>query len=163
MINILDEMLFQDELEDIHKARNAALRVLLHPMRDNYSLPEGSIEFVTNEGQPMNTRPDAVCLLLSDARGQYIPRDFVEGFDREAWSCGANHNWAWGVCRDPDDEDYWEAWQEILMYAQYKCGDHVWVLHQDGDLWAVCPELMTNEEKRNFGWEIDEDDEEEDQ
>ena len=112
----------------------------------------------------MNTRPDAVCLLLSDARGVYIPRDFVEGFDREAWGLSdPDFDWAWETCSDPDNEHYWEAWEQILWHATYTCGDYYWKLCQDGDLWALCDDLMTDEEKRNFGWEIDEDDEEEDQ
>lgn len=27
---------------------------------------------------------------------------------------------------------------------------HEWFLYQDGDLWAVCPELLTDEEYENF-------------
>ncbi len=28
----------------------------------------------------------------------------------------------------------------------------MWCLYQDSDLWAVCEELLTEEERENFGW-----------
>lgn len=30
----------------------------------------------------------------------------------------------------------------------------VYHLHHDGDLWALCFPQLTEEEKRNFGWDI---------
>ena len=98
---------------------------------------------------------NAIELLLSDARGAYIPRDFVEGFDVTQWGLDPE---SWEVQRcasGPEVEDYWDAWEQILSNAEFRRheGHHVWRLHQDGDLWAVCYELMTDEEKRNFGFE----------
>lgn len=93
---------------------------------------------------------DAVTLLLSDARGIYIPRDFVEGFDLSLWQ-GINQSDI-ETCRDPENTDYWEAWNSIEQNATFAKDGHVWRLHQDGDLWAICYELMTNEEKENFGF-----------
>lgn len=99
-------------------------------------------------------------LLLSDARGVYIPRDFVEGFaiagidGQEA----APNVWQ-GIrpedaetCKNPDAEWYWDAWNSILdsAYMIDKNGIR-WSLHQDGDLWAVAWDEMTEEEKENFG------------
>ena len=95
---------------------------------------------------------NAVELLLSDARGVYIPRDFVDAFDVTKWGL-IPELWAVQTCADPDDECYWDAWNEILDRAEYRKGDHVWRLHHDGDLWAICYELMTDEEKQNFGFE----------
>ena len=101
-------------------------------------------------------------LLLLDARGIYIPRDFVTGCaieckeeDRQAAIDGK----AWqGInaadvisCMNPEDEYYWEAWDSILsnVYWIDENGNR-WQLHQDGDLWAYCEELMTDEEKANL-------------
>lgn len=96
----------------------------------------------------------AVECLLSDARGVYIPRDFVADFDMAEWGV-ADATWALDTCAaGPDEEGYWEAWDEIMRKAEFKEGDNVWRLHQDGDLWAVCYELMTDEEKRNFEFEV---------
>ena len=101
---------------------------------------------------------NAVELLLSDARGVYIPRDFVEGFDLAEWGIDAE---SWGVqtcASGPEAEGYWDAWDKVLYRAEYRKGDHVWRLHHDGDLWAICYELMTDEEKQNFGFEEEDND-----
>lgn len=91
--------------------------------------------------------------LLSDARGQYIPRDFVECFNLADWGIDPE-SWAAITCAEgPDNHDYWEAWDEILNKAEYREGEHVWRLYQDGDLWALCDELMSEEEKQNFGFD----------
>lgn len=102
--------------------------------------------------------------LLSDARGIYIPRDFVESFsieckeeDKESAKAGK----AWqGIsaqsvidCQDPDNEWYWDSWIDILDRAYWLDENgNKWSLLQDGDLWAYCFDLMTDEEKQNFGF-----------
>jgi hypothetical protein len=99
----------------------------------------------------MNKPLPAISLLLSDARGIYIPRDFAAGFDTEAWCVNPADAEA---LSDPDNEWYWEAWQSVLDKARYTDeAGNVYTLHQDGDLWALCAERMTDEEKANFGFE----------
>ena len=97
---------------------------------------------------------NAIELLLSDARGVYIPRDFVESFDLTRWGLDPD-SWDVQTCaKGPDgNEHYWDAWTQILDRAEYRHDGNVWRLHQDGDLWAICYELMTDEEKSNFGFE----------
>ena len=86
-------------------------------------------------------------LLLSDARGVYIPRDFalyiedmdnVTAEDKEILSAGPDHEW------------YWETWDSVLDKASSTINGKVWRLWQDGDLWAYCEELMTDEEYEQF-------------
>jgi hypothetical protein len=98
---------------------------------------------------------DAVECLLSDARGQYIPRDFVANFDMAEWGLDYERDkWALDTCAaGPEEEGYWDAWMYILDNAEYKKDGNIWRLHQDGDLWALCYERMTDEEKRNFEFE----------
>jgi len=87
-------------------------------------------------------------LLLSDSRGVFIPRDFCACFvgwtnidPKDAETCVAG----------PDQEWYWEAWDKILCDAFYEDQNGKrWTLHQDGDLFVVCEELMTDEEYENF-------------
>jgi hypothetical protein len=93
---------------------------------------------------------NSIELLLSDARGQYIPRDFVEGFDLSLWS-GINSDDI-EICKDPENEWYWDAWEQIVSKAEFHKDGHVWRLHQGGDLWAYCYELMTEDEKGNWGF-----------
>ena len=95
----------------------------------------------------------AVELLLNDARGIYIPRDFVEGFDVTKWGLDPD-SWEVQTCADPDNLLYWDAWIQILDNAEFQHDGNVWRLHQDGDLWAVCYELMTDEEKQNFEFDL---------
>ena len=83
-------------------------------------------------------------LLLSDVRGVYIPRDFAEGFDLKAWHIDFDVS----ALSDPEGEFYWDTWERVvssafLLDAEGNC----FTLHQDGDLWAICPELMINIEK----------------
>jgi hypothetical protein len=104
---------------------------------------------------------DAVTLILDGSRGIYIPRDFLCGDNNEI---AAEHCALWGLTEDnkehwvdavePDSEGYWDAWAWILDNARYTdaYGD-VYVLHHDDDLFALCIERMTAEEKANFGLE----------
>lgn len=99
--------------------------------------------------------------LLSDARGIYIPRDFVQGFaieckeedkqaaiDGKAWK-GIKANDVI-VCNDPDHEWYWDAWDSILNNAYWIDSEgHKWTLHQNGNLWAIRDD-MTEEEWEEF-------------
>lgn len=95
----------------------------------------------------------ALEILLSDARGVYIPRDFVEGFDVTQWGLDPN-SWIVKTCLEgPDADNYWGVWDEILDRAEYHKDGNVWRLYQDGNLWAVCYELMTDKEKADFGFE----------
>mgnify|MGYP000128385236 FL=1 len=83
-------------------------------------------------------------LLLSDQRGVYIPRDFAEGFDLKSWHIDFDVS----ALSDPESELYWDTWERVvssafLLDAEGNC----FTLHQDGDLWAICPNLMTDIEK----------------
>lgn len=90
----------------------------------------------------------SITLLLSDARGGYIPRDFVTSFDVGDWNVSAENA---AICENPEHEQYWDAWDEILGTAYYKDNnDNIFRLHQDGDLWAYCIEKMTLEEQHNL-------------
>ena len=88
-------------------------------------------------------------LLLSDSRGTYIPRDFVEEFDLTKFSNIDPDDVA--ILHDPDHPDYWDAWDNVLQYATHT-DEHgfKWYLWQDGDLWMICDELMTDEEYHDF-------------
>lgn len=91
-------------------------------------------------------------LLLSDARGVYIPRDFVECYDPKAWNIEDEDVAI--LQQDPYGEDsclLWDTWVYVLDHASYTDENgHTWRLYQDGDLWAYCEELMSDEEKESF-------------
>ncbi len=91
-----------------------------------------------------------IALLLNSARGVYIPQNFVECVDADEW-----HLSEYDVkeLSDYNNEFYWDAWNSVLDNA-YFVDDrgNKWTLFQDGDLWALCFELMTDEELDNFGF-----------
>lgn len=95
---------------------------------------------------------NAVALLMDGRDGVFIPCLFANEFDVTRWGLDPD-GWEVTQCKDAESEFYWDAWGNILEMAEFHNDGHVWRLWQDGDLWAVCPELMTDEEKTNFGWE----------
>ncbi len=95
----------------------------------------------------------AVSLLLDSNRGVYIPQSFITTFDLSKWEGITIDNIA-ALSAGPDIEDYWSAWESVIDSATFTENGHVWRLYQDGDLWALCDELMTEEEKYNFEFDI---------
>jgi hypothetical protein len=91
-------------------------------------------------------------LLLDECRGVYIPKVFAEDFELGSW-----HLTEADVedLRDgPESEWYWEAWDEVMARAYHlDANGNRWFLYQDGSLFAMCPELMTAEERKNFDME----------
>ena len=101
---------------------------------------------------------EAVIYILSSARGIFIPRDFLTddlGNIAEdhctAWGLTADNSDRWEGAVDPYSNSYWECWEWILNSAKYTTpeGD-IYHLYQDGDLWGICYEKMTEGEKKNF-------------
>lgn len=99
-------------------------------------------------------KKSGVSLLLSDACGVFIPQIFCYDCVMDEWGLDPE-SWAVKTClAGPETDGYWDAWEEILNKAVLITADGCkYYLHQDGDLWALCPELMTAEEKQNFGWD----------
>lgn len=99
----------------------------------------------------MKKHLDAVVLLFSDSYGIYIPQAFAESC--ENWH-GMKQEDKEILLTGPEHDDYWDAWDTVLQDAYYLDGNARYMLHQDGDLWAVCPERMTNEEHENIFGEM---------
>lgn len=72
---------------------------------------------------------------LDSARGIYIPQKFAEFIDPADWT-GIDAGDLDVLRAGPDAEDYWDAWQSVLDYAETKDGA---VLHtgESGDLFLV--------------------------
>jgi|SRR5690606_27013311 len=91
----------------------------------------------------------SVIHFINSAHGVYIPQVFAEIVNRELVS-GVN-DYDWKTINDgPDNEWYWEAWDNVLNNATIKHDDVDYQLYEDGDLFLYCYELMTNEEKENL-------------
>lgn len=100
----------------------------------------------------------SIILILSDARGIYIPRDFICDDNNEiaiercrAWGLNETNEHQWRDAANPESEHYWDAWEWVLNNAKYitKDGD-VYHLHQDGDLFGICYDKMSEDEKYSF-------------
>ena len=103
---------------------------------------------------------NAIVLLLDSARCVYIPRDFVTdqfgelNSDRiEKW--GIEHKDAEILVAGPEHDLYWETWDDVMGYAECTVDGDKYILQQDGDLWAICVNRMSTEEKQNFGFDLD--------
>jgi len=78
-------------------------------------------------------------LLLSDSHGRYIPQLWAQEISDEEEAESYSVNWEDVLtCQaGPDSEHYWEAWNVILANAQWEEDSTEWMLHQNGDLWAI--------------------------
>lgn len=106
---------------------------------------------------------EAIVLILSDARGTYIPRDFV----CDDWNeIDHEHCEAWGIklgdaaiLQNLGSEGYWDTWCDVMNYAEFTDPEgNKFKLYQDGDLWGICYDKMTPEEKQNFGFDVENED-----
>ena len=79
--------------------------------------------------------PSSTCeILLCDSRGIYIPKNFYDDFDLPAWGIDKDK---FTALSDPDNEWYWEAWNDLITKAKYTDAlGHTWTLQQEGDLFA---------------------------
>ena len=91
----------------------------------------------------------AINLLLSDCRGVKIPQDFYNNFDLEKWHI--KKSYFLNSLNEVHSENYWSAWEEVLNNAYYLDDDgNKFVLYQDGDLFGICYEIMTDSERLEF-------------
>ena len=53
---------------------------------------------------------NGVQLLLSDARGVYIPRDFIDNFNLDKWHIDTKYA---HLLSSPDNDWYWDYWDVV--------------------------------------------------
>lgn len=82
-------------------------------------------------------------LLLDDNRGIYIPQNFAQEFRMRDW--GVSREQERILLDGPDNEAYWDVWNEVLMDAETRHQGHKWTLHQDGALWMVRDDMTEDE------------------
>ena len=91
-----------------------------------------------------------IIFLCDSSHGIYLPSFFcshsenIWNINQEDWNYIAS-------TENVEKEDYWEVWESILSNAEYvDSTGKVWTLHQDGDLFAVAMDSMTEQEKIDF-------------
>lgn len=106
------------------------------------------------------SKPDMM-LWLSDARGQYIPRDFANSFiNRERDVIGVTAD-DWRVLENgPDDGSYWDVWNDVCDNAIITDENgELYRIWQDGDCWLVPDGMEWSDRDETFHWPDDDEDE----
>jgi len=89
-------------------------------------------------------------LILSDARGQYIPRDFTSTVARERVTGVSDEDWAI-LESGPDNELYWDAWQEVEQDARITDDNgNTYFIWNDSDCWLVPTGWEWSDEEDTF-------------
>ena len=122
------------------------------------SIDESQLQAIKHILIGIQPKENAVTLLLSDQRGQYIPRDLIS--DDHGESVNLKTCEIWHIKREdaecllnPENDFYWDTWEQVLNTAYAEIDGDKFTLYQDGDLWALCFERMDKEEKQNFGFD----------
>lgn len=96
-----------------------------------------------------------ITLLIDSRNGTYIPQIFVEDYSHYNWNIKKQDM---ETLKNPDNEWYWESWENVINTAYYMDNDGVkWTLHHDGDLFAIAHDKLTSIDKLNFFGESYED------
>ena len=100
------------------------------------------------------SKPDPI-LLITDAMGVYIPRNFATYFgDKRSEHVANIKDEDWKVLEaGPYHEWYWESWQTV-------CDDAVvtdtkgnkYMVYQDGDCWLIPRGMEFNERTEQWVW-----------
>ena len=106
----------------------------------------------------MTNKPE-IMLWLSDARGQYIPRDFAQSFADRAKSVTGVSDEDWAILEaGPDscsNESYWDAWDDVCNNAVVTNAHGnkytIWQ-NDDYDCWLVPIDMEWNDETDCFDW-----------
>ncbi len=74
--------------------------------------------------------------MVTDAAGIYLPQSFIQQYEGKEW--GVKKEDEEILEAGPDEEYYWEVWDEVLRDASFTDSDgKKWTLYQEGDLFAV--------------------------
>lgn len=84
-------------------------------------------------------------VLVDQLYGRYVGQRFALNYDLSTWT-GIDPDEIEILKAGPEHEHYDETLDDVISSASYVEANHTWKLHMDGDLFAVCPELMDNEE-----------------
>lgn len=81
-------------------------------------------------------------LLVGSSFGIYVPSAFIEHYKDQIINRRELREEIRVIENGHDDENYWEAFDDILSKAKLKVKGKIHLLHSDGDLWAIPEEEM---------------------
>ena len=101
---------------------------------------------------------NGVMMILDDNRGQFIPQDFAEEFCTQdnienGVIKGIDQEQIQILKDGPDNEIYWDVWDEVTIDCEIHFGNDIYTLHQDGCLFMINLENMSPEEYKNLGFD----------
>lgn len=95
----------------------------------------------------MNT----IILYSDDSRGIYIPKHFAESIHREyVQGIDLDHLDYLADSDNLTDDGYWDVWQDVLDNCRLVKDGKAYTLYQDGCLWLLDLDNMTNDEYLEF-------------
>ena len=96
------------------------------------------IESAYGDDKPKYTFENDAILLLSDTRGQYIPRDFAGEIIRANVTGVSDEEWAI-LESGPEHEWYWDTWNDVEQNARVTDpkSSIVYTVYQNGDCFLV--------------------------
>lgn len=98
-------------------------------------------------------------IMLSDGRGQYIPRDFVDCLNeihRNKLIELIGLDDVEVLMKGPIIEGYWDIWAKVCDNFRLNDGVTEWFLYQDGNLWIIPVGMHWDEETDFWAWPKDE-------
>ena len=76
-------------------------------------------------------------LVLDGHNGIYIPKIFIETYNSNIIKLNVNDDDIKSLNNGPDDEFYWEAWENVLNNAIAIIGGEKYFLYADDDLFLI--------------------------
>lgn len=90
----------------------------------------------------------SIIIIADSKHGQYIPQVAAEIL-AERWSISTEDKEI--LLSGPDHDLYWDTWYHVESTATFTDEQgNTWSLYQDGDLFAVCEAIMTEQEKADL-------------
>ena len=82
---------------------------------------------------------DTMELVIDGSAGIYSPKYFAELFGDQVKNVKPEDLET--LLAGPEDEWYWEAWQNFQMYGKIEFRDEDWSIYQyEGDIWLAHPD-----------------------
>ena len=92
---------------------------------------------------------DNINIICDSHHGIYLPSVWVKntyniwGIDDDTWEYIGNSD-------NLEDDYYWDEWHNVLNNAECIIKGKHYTLHQDGDLFAIAYDDMTDDERIEF-------------
>ena len=92
--------------------------------------------------------------IVNSAHGVFVPMVFAQTVNRGLLYGVSNETLDYLAKEESMEDDYfWDTWDSVLNNARITHNGKTYHLHQDGDLFAIDWDNLTEEEKYNLGLE----------